>query len=87
MATQPGGGTVAGSSKATPQKSFFWSCFSCRILTGSGLAGAGLWVHLGVRRSLPHSSPGNLYNIIRLVLAVGLYSAAIVIIVDPVEPK
>uniref|UniRef100_A0A8C5STX6 Distal membrane-arm assembly complex protein 1-like domain-containing protein n=1 Tax=Laticauda laticaudata TaxID=8630 RepID=A0A8C5STX6_LATLA len=54
MATQPGGGAVAGSSKATPQKSF-WSCFICRMLTGSGLAGAGLWVHLGVRRSLPYS--------------------------------
>ncbi|XP_058016559.1 distal membrane-arm assembly complex protein 1 [Ahaetulla prasina] len=88
MATQPGGGVVARSSAAgPPKKSFFWSCFSCRVLAGSGLVGAGLWVHMGARQSLRQKRPGNLYDICRLVFAIGLYAWAIVVIMDPVEPK
>ncbi|XP_070622573.1 distal membrane-arm assembly complex protein 1 [Erythrolamprus reginae] len=87
MATQPGGSVVAGSSAAPPQKSFFWSCFSCRVLTSSGLVAAGLWVHMGARKSLRQRTPGSFFDVFRLVLAVGLYSWAIVIVVDPVQPK
>ncbi|XP_070807227.1 distal membrane-arm assembly complex protein 1 [Pituophis catenifer annectens] len=88
MATQPsGGGVVAGSSAAPPKKSSFWSCFSCRMVAGSGLLAAGLWVHLGAHQSLRGSRPGNLYDIFRIVFAIGLYSGAIVVILDPVQPK
>lgn len=72
MATQPSGGNVvAGSSAAPPKKSSFWSCFSCRMLAGSGLVAAGLWVHMGARQSLRSKRPGNLYDIFRMVFAIG----------------
>ncbi|XP_032089963.1 distal membrane-arm assembly complex protein 1 [Thamnophis elegans] len=87
MAVQPGGGRAAGSPVAPPKKSFFWSCFSCRILAGSGLAAAGLWVHLGARQALQRRRPGSTFDIFRMVFAVGLYAWAIVIVLDPVQRK
>ncbi|KAM6434803.1 distal membrane-arm assembly complex protein 1 [Liasis olivaceus] len=87
MASQPGGAAVARSPPGAPKKSPFWSCFSCRMLSGGGLAAAGLWVHLGVRRSLKQRVPASPWDVFRLVFAVGLYSWAIVIIVDPAGKK
>lgn len=71
MAAQPGSGVVAGSSPAAPKKSAFWSCFSCRMVTGGGLLASGVWVYMGVRRSLRQRRPGTVFDVFRLAFAIG----------------
>ncbi|XP_039219194.1 distal membrane-arm assembly complex protein 1 [Crotalus tigris] len=87
MAAQPGSGVVAGSSPAAPKKSAFWSCFSCRMLTGGGLLASGVWVYMGVRQSLRQRRPGKVFDVFRLVFAIGLSTWAVIVILDPIQPK
>ncbi|XP_015686002.1 distal membrane-arm assembly complex protein 1 [Protobothrops mucrosquamatus] len=87
MAAQPGGGVVAGSSPAASKKSAFWSCFSCRMLTGGGLLASGVWVYMGVRRSLRQRRPGTVFDVFRLAFAIGLSTWAVIVILDPIQPK
>ncbi|KAJ6656964.1 hypothetical protein lerEdw1_002965 [Lerista edwardsae] len=67
-----------------PQKSPFWSCLSCRILSGAALIGSGIYVYLGPRRVMQQRIPPNMWNITQMTFAVGLVCWGIVIITDPV---
>nr|XP_006118288.1 distal membrane-arm assembly complex protein 1 [Pelodiscus sinensis] len=72
---------------APPSKLPFGSCWSCRILSGSALVGAGFWVYLGARRVLSRGYAPSPWNIVQLTFAVSLACWGIVIIVDPVGKK
>uniref|UniRef100_A0A452I5T7 Distal membrane-arm assembly complex protein 1-like domain-containing protein n=1 Tax=Gopherus agassizii TaxID=38772 RepID=A0A452I5T7_9SAUR len=73
-----------GKEAAPPPKPLFGSCWSCRILSGSALIGAGYWVYLGPRRIMSRGNAPSAWNIVQLSFAVSLVCWGIVILADPV---
>ncbi|XP_053133683.1 distal membrane-arm assembly complex protein 1 [Hemicordylus capensis] len=67
-----------------PQKSAFWSCLSCRLLSGAALIGSGVWVYLGPRQVMQQRIPPNMWHIAQMTFAVGLVCWGVVVITDPV---
>ncbi|XP_077180717.1 distal membrane-arm assembly complex protein 1 [Paroedura picta] len=65
-------------------KSFFGSCWSCRVLSGMGLIGSGIYVYLGPRRIIKQGTSPTFWHISQLAFAVGLLSWGLVVITDPV---
>ncbi|CAH2325051.1 Hypothetical predicted protein [Pelobates cultripes] len=63
---------------------FFGDCWSCRILSGSGLIAAGGYVYLAARKTLRMSSPTSMGTVAQIMFALCLASWGTIIIVDPV---
>ncbi|XP_042296488.1 distal membrane-arm assembly complex protein 1 isoform X2 [Sceloporus undulatus] len=75
---------MASGAPGPPEKSAFWSCLSCRLLSGAALLGSGVWVYLGPRRLMQQRIPPNPGNIAQMTFAFGLICWGIVVIIDPV---
>ncbi|XP_034631559.1 distal membrane-arm assembly complex protein 1 isoform X1 [Trachemys scripta elegans] len=58
-----------GKETAPPPKPLSESCWGCRILSGSVLIGAGVWVYLGSRRVISRGIASSVGNIVQLVFA------------------
>nr|XP_008122484.1 PREDICTED: transmembrane protein 261 [Anolis carolinensis] len=77
---------AAGSaSAAPPAKGRFWSCLSCRLLSGAALIGSGFWVYLAPRTVIRQRRvPPNMWQITQMTFAFGLICWGVVIMTDPV---
>lgn len=56
---------------ADPRKPLFGSCWGCRILSGLGLIGSGIWVYLGPRKVMQQKIPPNMWHITQMTFALG----------------
>uniref|UniRef100_A0A670JMG0 Distal membrane-arm assembly complex protein 1-like domain-containing protein n=1 Tax=Podarcis muralis TaxID=64176 RepID=A0A670JMG0_PODMU len=52
------------------KRSFFWSCFSCRALSGGALIASSLFVYSGPLRIMSHRIPPSMGNIAQMTFAV-----------------
>ncbi|XP_032655125.1 distal membrane-arm assembly complex protein 1 [Chelonoidis abingdonii] len=73
-----------GKEAAPPPKPLFGRCWSCRILSGSALMGAGVWIYLGPRRILSRGHAPSAWNIFQLSFAASVFCWGVVILADPV---
>ncbi|XP_078391767.1 distal membrane-arm assembly complex protein 1-like [Cetorhinus maximus] len=66
-------------------------CWSCRLVCGAGLLGAGGYVFASARRVIKkRGAPPGMGTVAQIVFALGLASWGVVILVDPVnkaQPK
>uniref|UniRef100_A0A8D0BWT7 Distal membrane-arm assembly complex protein 1-like domain-containing protein n=1 Tax=Salvator merianae TaxID=96440 RepID=A0A8D0BWT7_SALMN len=82
-------GPIAFLGWTLPALTDFWSCLSCRVLSGTGLIGAGVWVFLHPYRLLQQRIPPGLRQITQMTFAVCqcIMTWGVVVIVDPVGKK
>nr|XP_060614262.1 distal membrane-arm assembly complex protein 1 [Anolis sagrei ordinatus] len=75
----------AGSaSPASPAKGPFWSCLSCRLISGAALIGSGVWVYLGPRKIMQQRRvPPNMWQVTQITFAFGLICWGVVVMIDP----
>ncbi|NXN26652.1 DMAC1 protein, partial [Nycticryphes semicollaris] len=65
----PGTGETAGAAPA-PVKPLFGGCWSCRILSGTGLLAAALWIYQGPRRTMKRGIPPSMAAIAQITFAI-----------------
>ncbi|NWH69064.1 DMAC1 protein, partial [Geococcyx californianus] len=56
--------------RAEPPRPLFGGCWSCRLLCGTGLLAAALWIYQGPRRSLKRGIPPSMASIAQITLAI-----------------
>ncbi|XP_054039945.1 translation initiation factor IF-2 isoform X1 [Rissa tridactyla] len=74
----------AGEAVAAPARPLFGGCWSCRVLSGSALLLAALWIYQGPRRSMKRGVPPSLAAIAQITFAISVGAWGVVILVDPV---
>uniref|UniRef100_G3TAF7 Distal membrane arm assembly component 1 n=2 Tax=Loxodonta africana TaxID=9785 RepID=G3TAF7_LOXAF len=75
--------SVPGAPTPSAQGQLFNNCWSCRVLSGSGLIGAGLYVYAVARRPMKLGyAPGPL-NITQMVVGISIATWGIVIMAYP----
>ncbi|CAH6790488.1 distal membrane-arm assembly complex protein 1 [Phodopus roborovskii] len=65
------------------QDSAFKNCWSCRLLSGSALLGAGAYVYLVARRPMKLGIPPQPGNIAQMVLGISIACWGVVVLTDP----
>nr|XP_030116737.3 distal membrane-arm assembly complex protein 1 isoform X2 [Taeniopygia guttata] len=78
------GATPVPEPREAPPRALFGGCWSCRLLSGTGLLLAALWVYQGPRSAMRSGAPPSMAAIAQITLAAGLGAWAIVILADPV---
>ncbi|NXK27164.1 DMAC1 protein, partial [Arenaria interpres] len=53
-----------------PVKPLFGGCWSCRLLSGTGLLLAALWIYQGPRRSMKRGIPPSMAAIAQITFAI-----------------
>nr|XP_028566795.1 distal membrane-arm assembly complex protein 1-like [Podarcis muralis] len=66
------------------KRSFFWSCFSCRALSGGALIASSLFVYSGPLRIMSHRIPPSMGNIAQMTFAVCLFCWGVTVWINPV---
>ncbi|XP_036034788.1 distal membrane-arm assembly complex protein 1 [Onychomys torridus] len=73
--------------KAAPdslaQDSAFKNCWSCRLLSGSALMGAGAYVYLLARRPMKQGIPPTPGAIAQMVFGISIACWGVVVLADP----
>ncbi|NXV25152.1 DMAC1 protein, partial [Cepphus grylle] len=64
------GPTGAGEAAAAPARPLFGGCWSCRVLGGSALLLAALWIYQGPRRSMKRGLPPSMAAIAQITFAI-----------------
>ncbi|XP_007524842.1 distal membrane-arm assembly complex protein 1 [Erinaceus europaeus] len=75
--------TAPGAPTAPEEKPLFNNCWSCRVLSGSGMTGAGFYVYWVARKPMKMGyapSPG---NVIQMAFGISIACWGIVILADP----
>ncbi|XP_053575920.1 distal membrane-arm assembly complex protein 1 [Bombina bombina] len=62
----------------------FGNCWSCRVLCGSGLIGAGGYVYMAARKGVQRGGPTSMGTVAQIVFALSIAAWGITILVDPV---
>ncbi|XP_017526674.1 distal membrane-arm assembly complex protein 1 [Manis javanica] len=65
------------------QAPFFTTCWSCRVLSGSGLIGAGGYVYWVARKPLKLGYPPSPGTITQMVIGISIACWGVVILSDP----
>ncbi|XP_032992095.1 distal membrane-arm assembly complex protein 1-like [Lacerta agilis] len=77
--------SVQGAASSPEQKrSFFWSCFSCRALSGGALIASSFFVCSGPLRIMSHRIPPSMGNIAQMTFAICLLCWGVTVWVNPV---
>uniref|UniRef100_A0A4W5R693 Distal membrane-arm assembly complex protein 1-like domain-containing protein n=1 Tax=Hucho hucho TaxID=62062 RepID=A0A4W5R693_9TELE len=79
---EPGSAPPGPVSPAAGQ--MFWSCWSCRILSGGGLLLGPLYVFLAARKVMRQGGTTSMGNVAQIAFAASLAAWGIVVITDPV---
>ncbi|XP_021085771.1 distal membrane-arm assembly complex protein 1 [Mesocricetus auratus] len=61
----------------------FKNCWSCRLLSGSALLGAGAYVYLVARRPMKLGIPPQPGNIAQMVIGLSIACWGVIILTDP----
>ena len=59
------------------------TCWSCRVLSGSTLFGAGTYVYLVARRPLKQGIPPGPGTVLQMVIGISIACWGVVVLVDP----
>ncbi|XP_052575613.1 distal membrane-arm assembly complex protein 1-like [Peromyscus californicus insignis] len=65
------------------QDSAFKNCWSCHLLSGSALLGAGTYVYLLARRPMKQGMPPNPGAIAQMVVGISIACWGVVVLADP----
>ncbi|NXV53392.1 DMAC1 protein, partial [Uria aalge] len=60
----------AGEARPGPARPLFGGCWSCRVLGGSALLLAALWIYQGPRRSMRRGLPPSMAAIAQITFAI-----------------
>ncbi|XP_037653745.1 distal membrane-arm assembly complex protein 1 [Choloepus didactylus] len=76
--------TAAPGAPASPaQTPLFNNCWSCRVLSGSGLIGAGGYVYWVARKPMKLGYPPSPGNIAQMVIGISIACWGVVVLTDP----
>uniref|UniRef100_A0A8C5K7J9 Distal membrane arm assembly complex 1 n=1 Tax=Jaculus jaculus TaxID=51337 RepID=A0A8C5K7J9_JACJA len=74
----------AAEAPAAPEKGpLFKGCWSCRVLSGTGLIGAGAYVYLVARRPMKLGYAPGPGTIAQMVVGISIAGWGVVILTDP----
>ncbi|XP_077004318.1 distal membrane-arm assembly complex protein 1 [Tamandua tetradactyla] len=76
--------TPAPAASTSPaQTSLLSNCWSCRVLSGSGLIGAGGYVYWVARKPMKLGYPPSPWTITQMVIGISIACWGVVILTDP----
>lgn len=61
----------------------FKNCWSCRVLSGSTLLGAGTYVYFAARRPLKHGLPPGPGTVVQMVIGISIACWGVIVLINP----
>uniref|UniRef100_U3B705 Transmembrane protein C9orf123 n=1 Tax=Callithrix jacchus TaxID=9483 RepID=U3B705_CALJA len=80
---KPAPPATPGAPNSPAEPRLFNNCWSCRVLSGLGLLGAGGYVYLVGRKTLKMGYPPSPGTITQMVIGISIATWGIVILADP----
>ncbi|KAM8804316.1 distal membrane-arm assembly complex protein 1 [Rhynchonycteris naso] len=74
---------ASGTPTSPEQRPLFNNCWSCRVLSGSGLIGAGGYVYWVARKPMKLGYPPSPGTVTQMVIGISIACWGIVILADP----
>uniref|UniRef100_A0A8C3YTU6 Distal membrane arm assembly component 1 n=1 Tax=Catagonus wagneri TaxID=51154 RepID=A0A8C3YTU6_9CETA len=75
--------TAPGAPTSPARDSAFKNCWSCRVLSGSGLIGAGGYVYWVARKPMKLGYPPSPGTIAQMVFGISIACGGVIIVSDP----